>query len=183
MILDLPNNFKSKPYKFNINTYFLIALNTWNLKTTIFCYHLKKTAAESHRMLVEAHGEHTLGKSQWFGWFKKFKSGDFDLRKEERGSLSKKFELQALLDEDDAQTLKLGETINTETLPTTNDGFKPSIMCEKRPEYQKRQHEVILLHDNVPSHTGKPLKKTIEAFSLQIFSHAAYSPDLAASDY
>jgi len=29
----------------------------------IFCYHLKKTAAESHRMLVEAYGEHALGKS------------------------------------------------------------------------------------------------------------------------
>jgi len=28
---------------------------------------LKKTAAESHRMLVEAYGEHALGKSQCFG--------------------------------------------------------------------------------------------------------------------
>jgi len=27
----------------------------------IFCYHLKKTAAESHRMLVKAYGEHALG--------------------------------------------------------------------------------------------------------------------------
>jgi len=31
----------------------------------IFCYHLKKTAAESHQMLVEAYGEHALGKSQF----------------------------------------------------------------------------------------------------------------------
>ena len=44
----------------------------------IFCYHLKKSAAESHRMLVEDYGEHALGKSQCFKWFKKFKSGDFD---------------------------------------------------------------------------------------------------------
>ena len=28
---------------------------------------------------------------------------------------------------------------------------------------------MILLHDNAPSHTTKPLKKTIEAFSLQIY--------------
>ncbi|XP_018395905.1 PREDICTED: uncharacterized protein LOC108774327 [Cyphomyrmex costatus] len=55
----------------------------------IFCYHLKKTAAESHRMLVEAYGEHALGKSQCFEWFKKFKSGDFDVRNEERGKPSK----------------------------------------------------------------------------------------------
>ena len=36
------------------------------------------------------------------------------MRKEEHGRLSKKFELQALLDENEAQTLKPGEPINTE---------------------------------------------------------------------
>ena len=50
------------------------------------CYHLKKTATESHRMLVEAYGEHALDKSQYFEWFKKFRSGNFDARNEERGS-------------------------------------------------------------------------------------------------
>ena len=80
----------------------------YDLRTVlVFCYHLKKTAAESHRMLVEAYGEHALGKTQCFEWFKKFKSGDFDVRNEERGKPPKKFtdnELQALLDEDDTQT-------------------------------------------------------------------------------
>ena len=80
----------------------------YDLRTAlIFCYHLKKTAAESHRMLVEAYGEHALGKSQCFEWFKQFRSGNFDVRNEERGRPPKKFqdsELQALLDEDDAQT-------------------------------------------------------------------------------
>jgi len=28
-------------------------------------------------------------------------------------------------------------------------------LCEKRPKYQKRQHKVILLHNNAPSHTAK----------------------------
>ena len=74
----------------------------YDLQTAlIFCYHLKKTAAESHRMLVETYGEHTLGKSQCFEWFKKFKSSDFNVRNEERGKPPKKFEnseLQALLD-------------------------------------------------------------------------------------
>ena len=54
---------------------------------------------------------------------------------------------------------------------------------EKRPEYQKRQHKVILLHDNAPSHTAQPIKETIEAFSWEILSHAAYSPVLAPSIY
>ena len=59
----------------------------YDLRTAlIFCYHLKKTAAESHRMLVETYDEHALGKSQCFEWFKKFRSGNFDVRNEERGS-------------------------------------------------------------------------------------------------
>jgi len=61
----------------------------YDLRTAlIFCYHLKKTAAKSHRMLVEAYN--ALGKSQCFEWFKKFKSGDFDVRNEERGKPPKK---------------------------------------------------------------------------------------------
>ena len=54
-------------------------------------------------MLVEAYGEYALGKSQCFEWFKKFKSGDFDVRNEERGKPPKKFKDSELLDEDDAQ--------------------------------------------------------------------------------
>ena len=89
----------------------------YDLQHWFFCYHLKKTAAESHRMLVEAYGGYALGKSQCFEWFKKkkFKSGDFDVRNEERGKPPKKFEdseLQALLNEDDAQTQQLADQLN-----------------------------------------------------------------------
>ena len=65
-------------------------------------------------MLVEAYGEHALGKPQCFEWFKKFKSGDFDVRNKERGKPPKKFEdseLQ-LLDEDDAQTQQFADQLN-----------------------------------------------------------------------
>ena len=40
---------------------------------------MKKTAAESYQMLVEAYGEHALGKLQCCEWFKKFRSGNFDV--------------------------------------------------------------------------------------------------------
>ena len=44
-------------------------------------------------MLVKAYGEHALGKLQCFKWFKKFKSGDFDEKEDEkRGKPPKKFE-------------------------------------------------------------------------------------------
>jgi len=56
-------------------------------------------------------------------------------------------------------------------------------LYEKRPEYQKRQHKVILLHDNASSHTAKLVRETIEAFGWEKLSHAAYSSDLAPSDY
>ena len=46
----------------------------YDLRTVlVFCYHLKKTAAESHRILVEAYVEHALGKIQCFEWFKNSK--------------------------------------------------------------------------------------------------------------
>ena len=61
----------------------------YDLQTAlVFCCHLKKTAAESHRMLVEVYGEHALAETQCFEWFKKFKSGNFDVRNEDRGVTS-----------------------------------------------------------------------------------------------
>ena len=78
--------------------------------------------------------------------------------------------------------LKPGETVNTERYRQQMINLNQALH-EKRPEYQKKQHKVILLHDNAPSHTVKLIKETIEAFGWEILSHAAYSPDLAPSDY
>lgn len=72
-------------------------------------FHLKKTAAESYRLLVEAYGEHAPSQDTCERWFKRFKSGDFDVSNKDRGKPPKKFEdtdLQALLDEDNTQTEK-----------------------------------------------------------------------------
>ena len=80
----------------------------------IFCYHLKKIAAESHRMLVEAYSVSMLlvNHSALSG----LKNSKVTiLRNEERGKPSKKFkdsELQTLLDEDDAQTQHLADQLN-----------------------------------------------------------------------
>ncbi|GFW31022.1 mariner Mos1 transposase [Trichonephila clavipes] len=73
----------------------------------IFCYHLKKIAAESHQTLVEAYGGNALSRAQCYRWFEKFQNGDLHVRNEERGRPAKKFEdaeLKALIDEDDGQT-------------------------------------------------------------------------------
>ena len=48
---------------------------------------------------------------------------------------------------------------------------------------RKRQHKVVFLRDNAPSHTAKPVHDTSEAFSCKVLAQATYSLDLAASDY
>ena len=54
--------------------------SNYDLRTSlIFNYQLKKSALEAHRMLVEAYGQHALGKTQCNEWLNKFKSGDFDV--------------------------------------------------------------------------------------------------------
>ena len=63
-------------------------------------FNMKKTAAESDRILVEVYGEHAL-------LSERAKSGDFGLEDEERPGQQKKFkdeELEALLDEACGQT-------------------------------------------------------------------------------
>ena len=67
---------------------------------------MKKTAAESHRILVEVFGEHDLAEKTCQKWFAQFKTGDFCLKDEERPGQPKKFEdkeLEALLDENCGQ--------------------------------------------------------------------------------
>lgn len=66
-------------------------------------FFLKKNAAESHRLLQEAYEEHAPSISTCKYWFRRFKSGDFDVENKERPSRPKRFadeELGALRDED-----------------------------------------------------------------------------------
>jgi len=51
------------------------------------------------------------------------------------------------------ELLKPGETVNTERYRQQMINLNQAL-CEKRPEYQKRQlNKVILLHDNASSHS------------------------------
>ena len=147
----------------------------------VFCYHLKKTAAESNRMLVEAYDEHDVGKTECFKWFKKFKSDTFDVRNEDRGKPPKKFEDWDQKGVIYYELLKPGETVNTNRCQRSID-LNPALQ-EKRPDYRRRKHKIILLHNNAPSHIAKWVKETIKTFTWEILAHAAYSSDLAPSDY
>ena len=80
------------------------------------------------------------------------------------------------------ELLKPGETVNTDRYQQQMINLNHA-SHEKRPEYAKRQHKTILLHDNAPSHTAKRVKETIEASNWEIPAHVTYYPDLALSDY
>ena len=81
------------------------------------------------------------------------------------------------------ELLKPGETVNAGRYQQQLIDLIDRSLLEKRPEYQKRQHKVIFLHDNAPSYTAKPVRDTLEVLSWEVLPHAAYSPDLAPSDY
>lgn len=75
----------------------------------LYHFNLKKTAAESHRLLTEAHGELAPSDKMCRDWFRRFKDGNFDLEDKDRSGRPNKLEdieLQALLDENPAQTQK-----------------------------------------------------------------------------
>lgn len=69
-------------------------------------FNMKKSAAESHRILVDVYGEHALAEQTCRKWFARFKNGNFHLEDKERPGQPKKFEdedLVTLLDEDRVQ--------------------------------------------------------------------------------
>ena len=68
---------------------------------------IKKTAADTYRILQDAYGERGPSQTTCNEWFRRFKNGDFDPKDKERTGQPKKFEdneLQVLLDEDSSQT-------------------------------------------------------------------------------
>ena len=43
----------------------------------IFCFNMKKSAAEAHRMLSNTYGEAAISERTCREWFQRFKNGDF----------------------------------------------------------------------------------------------------------
>ena len=77
----------------------------------LFCFNLKKSAAESHRMFVEAYGDNALSETTCRDWFRRFNDDNFNLsetkKRENRPRKVENCPLQALLNEDDTQSQKM----------------------------------------------------------------------------
>jgi len=52
-------------------------------KALLFCFNLKKSAAESHQMLV-AYGDNALSETTCRDWFRRFNADNFDLSDKKR---------------------------------------------------------------------------------------------------
>ncbi|KAG5325487.1 MOS1T transposase, partial [Pseudoatta argentina] len=78
----------------------------------------KKSAAEAHRILVQAYGDNALSDTTCRDWFRRFKNNDFELEEKERSGAPKTFqdkELEQLLDEGPSQTLsELGKILQVD---------------------------------------------------------------------
>jgi histone-lysine N-methyltransferase SETMAR len=79
---------------------------------------LKKSAAETYRLLREVYGEYAPSERNCRFWFERFKAGDFDVNDKEREGAPTKFddaELKAILDEDCSHTLvELSEVLGVD---------------------------------------------------------------------
>jgi len=73
----------------------------------IFCFNMKKSAAEAHRVFSNTYGETAISERICREWFQRFTNGDFDIEDRHGGGREKVFkdaELEALLHEDSCQT-------------------------------------------------------------------------------
>ena len=58
----------------------------------IFCFNMKKSVAEAHRMLSNTYGEAAISERTCQEWFQRFKNGDFDVEDRHGGGREKVFE-------------------------------------------------------------------------------------------
>jgi len=72
----------------------------------IFCFNMKKSVFEAHRMLSNTYGEAAISERTYREWFQRFKNDDFDVEDRYSGGREKVFEdaeLEALLEQDSCQ--------------------------------------------------------------------------------
>ena len=109
----------------------------------LFCFNLKKSAAEGHRLLCEAYGEHAPSIKTCEYWFRRFKSG-------------KKLMLCIWWDQLGVvyyELLQPKETITAERCQQQLMQFSRALKF-KLPQYAKRHDKMIFQHDNARPHVA-----------------------------
>ena len=141
-------------------------------RALLFCLNLKKSAAEGHRLLCEACGEHAPSIKTCEYWSRRFKSGK---------------KLMLCIWWDQLEVVYYGLLQPNETI--TAERYQQQLMQLSRalkfksPQYAQRHDKVIVQHDNARQHVAKVVKETLEALNWDVLRHPSYSPDITPSDY
>ena len=93
-----------------------------NLQTLLFCFHLKKSAAESQQMLMVIIYTPSISTCEY--WLRRYKKVIFDTEDKEYPCQSKKFEdEEALLEQNSNQTQeKLAKSLNVDRSTISFEG-------------------------------------------------------------
>ena len=138
----------------------------------LFCFNLKKSAAEGYRLLCKAYGKHVSSIKTCEYWFRRFKS-------------AKKLMLCIWWDQLRVvyyELLQPNETITAEHYQQQLMQLSRALKF-KRPQYAKRYDKVIFQHDNARPHVAKVVKETLEALNWDVLPHPSYSLDIAPLAY
>ncbi|KAG5347990.1 KPYK kinase, partial [Acromyrmex charruanus] len=123
----------------------------------------QKSAAETHRLLVDIYGKHAPSKTSCKKWFRRFNSGDFDVRDKEREGASKKFEdaeLQVLLEEDSCLLLdRLAKELNVDR-SIVGKCLHAMGMVQKEGNWKAHNTNILVKKSNIPSKIKSTIKPT-----------------------
>ncbi|GBP32639.1 Mariner Mos1 transposase [Eumeta japonica] len=158
----------------------------------IYFLNLKKSAAEAHRLLVEAYNEAAL--SERTCQLEELLEKDSSQTQKElvftlevtHQSVSHRLKSLGMIHKQAGcgvyELLNPSEAI-TGTLYRTQLMRSSLALNEKRPQYYSRHDKIILLHDNTSLHVTIPVKNYLKTLDWEVLPHPPYSLDIAPSDY
>ncbi|PNF29962.1 hypothetical protein B7P43_G07282, partial [Cryptotermes secundus] len=164
-----------------------------------FCFKLGKTAAETHQMLKEASGGSSLGHTQTYNWYKRFKTGrtsndDDNLSgRPPTGttpeSIKKVRDLilqdRRLTIQDLCNTLGLSYGTRQRILSEELNMRRIAAKEDMRRESPEKWHtnDWVFHHDNARKHMAYIVQEFLVKNKMAVVPHPVYLPDLAPCDF
>ncbi|PNF14609.1 hypothetical protein B7P43_G12122 [Cryptotermes secundus] len=173
-----------------------------------FCFKLGKTAAETHQMLKQAFDDKSLGQTQTYDWYKRFKNGRISTDDDDRSGRPSTgttpenvaevrdliLQNRRLTIQDLCNTLGLSYdgTVHKEFVPpgqTVNKEFYRDVLKRLREDMRRKRPEKwctndwVLHYDNARPHTAYTVQEILAKNKMAVVPHPPYSPDLAPCDF